>query len=195
MTIQKTPGTKELILERALDLFADYGYEAVSTQQIASAIGITKGALYKHYESKRAIFDAILRRMEQTDALDAGLFNMPGDNDGPCNATADDLAAYSLEMFRYWTQDGFASRFRRMLTIEQHKSAEMQALMRQYLTDGPVRYVESVLLRMGVQGGCERLLAVQLYAPMFLLYDIEDSFQTIEAHLAETKRRIEALLK
>lgn len=194
MTIQKTPGTKELILERALDLFADYGYEAVSTQQIASAIGITKGALYKHYESKRAIFDAILRRMEQTDALDAGLFNMPGDNDGPCNATADDLTAYSLEMFRYWTQDGFASRFRRMLTIEQHKSAEMQELMRQYLTDGPVRYVENVLLRMGVQSGCERLLAVQLYAPMFLLYDIEDSFQTIEEHLAETKRRIEALL-
>ena len=41
--------TRENILLTALRLFAKNGYEAVSVSDIASEIGITKGALYKHY--------------------------------------------------------------------------------------------------------------------------------------------------
>ena len=119
-TDKKTVNTKESILETALSLFAQFGYEAVSTQQIAMSLNITKGALYKHYESKQAIFDSILDRMEKTDALSALDFNMPMDDEGPCNATIEDLIAYSRAMFSYWTRDVFASRFRRMLTIEQY---------------------------------------------------------------------------
>ena len=55
--------TKEKILHAALDLFARDGYEAVSVSMIAGELGITKGALYKHYENKRDIFDSIVRRM------------------------------------------------------------------------------------------------------------------------------------
>ena len=60
--------TKENILTAALHLFAQNGYEAVAVSEIASALGITKGALYKHYASKREIFDSIVARMEQLDA-------------------------------------------------------------------------------------------------------------------------------
>ena len=63
--------TKEKILRTSLKLFAQNGYEAVSVSQIASELGITKGAIYKHYESKRHIFDSILRHMEQRDAQQA----------------------------------------------------------------------------------------------------------------------------
>ena len=51
--------TKEKILVTALRLFAVYGYEAVSVSQIAGELGITKGALYKHYKNKRDIFNCI----------------------------------------------------------------------------------------------------------------------------------------
>ena len=40
--------TKENILIVALRLFAKDGYEAVSVSRIASELGMTKGALYKH---------------------------------------------------------------------------------------------------------------------------------------------------
>ena len=43
--------TKEAILTTALQLFASDGYEAVSVSQIAGALGMTKGALYKHYKN------------------------------------------------------------------------------------------------------------------------------------------------
>ena len=52
--------TKENILQVALGLFARDGYEAVSVSEIAGALGITKGALYRHYAGKRDIFDSIL---------------------------------------------------------------------------------------------------------------------------------------
>ena len=43
--------TKERILITALHLFARDGYEAVSVSQLAGALGMTKGALYKHYKT------------------------------------------------------------------------------------------------------------------------------------------------
>lgn len=42
--------TKEKIMMTALRLFAKDGYEAVSVSRIAGELGMTKGALYKHYK-------------------------------------------------------------------------------------------------------------------------------------------------
>lgn len=67
---------KEKILLTALRLFAADGYEAVSVSAIAGELGLTKGALYRHYPGKRAVFEAILARMERRDAeqaLESGL--------------------------------------------------------------------------------------------------------------------------
>ena len=51
--------TRENILNTALRLFARDGYEAVCVSTIAGELGMTKGALYKHYKNKRDIFDSI----------------------------------------------------------------------------------------------------------------------------------------
>ena len=47
---------KEEILIAALNLFARDGYEAASVSQIAGELGMTKGALYRHYKSKKRYF-------------------------------------------------------------------------------------------------------------------------------------------
>ena len=52
--------TKEKILLISLNLFAKFGYEAVSMKDIADKLGITKGALYKHYKNKQDIFNSIV---------------------------------------------------------------------------------------------------------------------------------------
>ena len=62
---------KEEILTVALHLFARDGYEAVSVSQIAGELDMTKGALYRHYKSKRDIFDCIVEWMEQGDSEQA----------------------------------------------------------------------------------------------------------------------------
>ena len=68
---------KEEILIVALHLFARDGYEAVSVSQIAGELDMTKGALYRHYKSKRDIFDCIVQRMEQQDGEQAVAYDMP----------------------------------------------------------------------------------------------------------------------
>ncbi len=52
--------TKKNILMAALRLFSINGYEAVSVSQIAGELGMTKGALYKHYKNKRDILIVFL---------------------------------------------------------------------------------------------------------------------------------------
>ena len=118
--------TKEKILTAALTLFAKDGYEAVSVSQIADALGITKGALYRHYASKRDIFDCILARMQLADAENAKEHAMPEETvdkaaDAYRKTSLAEIAAYSKAQFRYWTEDSFASAFRRMLTLEQYR--------------------------------------------------------------------------
>lgn len=53
--------TKDRIIEAALDLFSESGYEKISVQQIAEAVGIKAPSLYKHYSSKQEIFDEVIR--------------------------------------------------------------------------------------------------------------------------------------
>ena len=55
--------TKEQILITALNMFAERGFDAVSTSMIAGELGITKGALYRHFQNKQEIFDSIIQRM------------------------------------------------------------------------------------------------------------------------------------
>lgn len=75
----KKTDTKSRILSEALKLFAQEGYEAVNVEQIADAVGIKAPSLYKHYRSKRAIFESILAEMERRDREQAAACDLPED--------------------------------------------------------------------------------------------------------------------
>ena len=175
--------TKEEILLVSLHLFAQDGYEAVSVSQIAGELGITKGALYRHYQSKRDIFDHILACMEQRDGEQAESHDMPQERKEDAPETYQELSfvdfmAYSQSMFAYWTEDDFASSFRKMLTLEQFRNAEMQELYQQYLVSGPVAYVKDLFESMKFDSALEK--AVQFYATMFFFYSMYDGAEDKE---------------
>ena len=179
--------TKEKILLTALRLFARDGYEAVSVGELADALGVTKGALYRHYKNKRDVFDSILRRMEERDAEQACAHDLPAGTpeqtpEAYGAASVADVVAFSKAMFRYWTQDEFAASFRRMLTLEQYRSAEMNALCQQYLASGPLDYVTGLFAALGIPRPRER--AAAFYGPMFLLYSVYDGAEDKEAALS-----------
>ena len=168
---------KEEILIVALHLFARDGYEAVSVSQIAGELDMTKGALYRHYKSKRDIFDCIVHRMEQQDGERARENEVPEESiektpEEYQNVSLDDFVEYSKSMFEYWTEDDFASSFRKMLTIEQFRSEEMQNLYQQYLVSGPAEYVKDLFKNMEIKNPEET--AVKFYANMFFYYSMYD---------------------
>ena len=168
---------KEEILIVALHLFARDGYEAVSVSQIAGELDMTKGALYRHYKSKRDIFDCIVRRMEQQDGEQARENEVPQESiektpEEYINVSLDDFVEYSKSMYEYWTEDDFASSFRKMLTIEQFRSEEMQNLYQQYLVSGPAEYVKDLFKNMEIKNPEEN--AIKFYANMYFYYSVYD---------------------
>ena len=56
--------TKEKILDAALTLFAENGYDGTSVEQIASIVGIKAPSLYKHYKGKEDILNALIDSAE-----------------------------------------------------------------------------------------------------------------------------------
>ena len=168
---------KEEILIVALHLFARDGYEAVSVSQIAGELDMTKGALYRHYKSKRDIFDCIVQRMEQQDGEQARQNEVPEESiekvpEEYQNVSVEDFVGYSKSMFEYWTEDDFASSFRKMLTLEQFRNEEMQNLYQQYLVSGPAEYVKDLFKNMEIKNPEEE--AVKFYANMFFYYSVYD---------------------
>ena len=175
--------TEEKILMTALRLFARDGYEAVSVRTIAEELGMTKGALYRHYKNKRDIFNSIVERMIRIDGERAHAHQMSAEKydtmpDAYENATVENIQKYTIEQFKFWTEDEFASHFRKMLTLEQYRNAEMAQLYSDCIVAGPVAYMEDLfheLIKKGVLK-CEDpgMLAIEFYAPLFLLINMFD---------------------
>ena len=69
--------TKSRIQEQALKLFAKSGYDAVGVAEIADAVQIKAPSLYKHYKSKREIFESIIERVNKADYDKAHENDMP----------------------------------------------------------------------------------------------------------------------
>src|SRR4051794_15838065 len=52
--------TREKLLDAAAEVFAEKGYANSSMDDVAAAAGMTKGALYWNFDSKQALFHALL---------------------------------------------------------------------------------------------------------------------------------------
>ena len=189
--------TRELILQTALKLFSQKGFEAVSVRDIAAELELTAPALYVHFKSKQDILEAILRRMEERDAELSGQDGVPQETfaDNPNSydhVSLDNLMAFTLDMFRYWTEDEFAVRFRHLLTIEQFRDKRFADLFQQYLGNGVVQYLEDIFRKNA--HGDPHGLAVSFWALFRFLLEQYDVAMTKKAKTLIVKQ-LETYLK
>ncbi len=59
---ERTDATRGALLDAARELFTDKGYADTATPEIVAAAGVTRGALYHHFEDKRQVFRAVIER-------------------------------------------------------------------------------------------------------------------------------------
>jgi len=191
--------TKEKILFTALRLFAQDGYEAVSVSAIAGELGMTKGALYKHYKNKRDIFDSIFESVCLGDVELAKKYGVPEEEfaDNPLafkNTSMENLKKFIEATFRVWIENEFVRNFRKMLTLEQYRNAEMAELYRKCILTGS--YIEDLFREMIGRGVLKKsdpkLLALEFMAPYHFListalvdesFDIEKAANLLTAHI------------
>src|SRR6266540_556566 len=63
LRIEKGRATRERLIQAGRELFGARGYEDTSIGAILEAAGVTRGSLYHHFETKEALFDAVLDRV------------------------------------------------------------------------------------------------------------------------------------
>lgn len=62
--VEQGEATRAALVRTARALFAERGYAAVGTEEIVRAAGVTRGALYHHFEGKRDLFRAVFEAVE-----------------------------------------------------------------------------------------------------------------------------------
>ena len=129
----KNEDTKKMILKKALELFSESGYDAVSVGEIARAVGIKAPSLYNHFPSKQAIFDAIVEETSKefeknTDEVAIHVQNSARDVTVFSKITEDDLVEKVHQIFNISLHDENIALFRKMMTIEQFRSDELSKL-------------------------------------------------------------------
>ena len=194
--------TKSRILDAALTLFAEKGYHTVSVAQIADAVGIKAPSLYKHYKSKRDIFDGILSEMQARYENQTATLQMSGNNptidaDVFSSVSEDTLIQMGIGLFTYFLHDDYVCRFRKMLTVEQFHDTELAALYTKQYTDDPLSYQSQIFSMLGACGlfrpANADVMALHFYAPLYLLLTLCDrepereseALRSLEQHIKQ----------
>lgn len=175
--------TKEKILDEALTLFSEKGYANVFVGDIAEKVGIKAPSLYKHYKSKKAIFDAIIDEMnrrfeEQAKAMQINGTDAAADSGIYKTLSEDQLLKLGREFFLYYLHDDYNRKFRKMLTLEQFHDKDLAKVYSKLYVDDPLSYqgmLFGFLVMSGVlQADNVQVMTLHFYSPIYFMLTICD---------------------
>lgn len=75
---ERSEATRNALVAAARRLFAQRGYAAVGTEEIVREAGVTRGALYHHFEGKRELLEAVYEQIESGIAAELAESLVPG---------------------------------------------------------------------------------------------------------------------
>lgn len=195
--------TKDRIVETALELFSQRGYDGVSIREIARAVGIRESSIYNHFDNKKAIFDGIVDFCVQQSEIYFRRNALPF-------AEGDDTSMYhriSLpclqelieKTFRFFFDDPWNLRFRRLLLLSQYTDPRCRDIYRQLYCDKCIQvqaYIFSALMDAGeIRREDPVSVAVEFHGPLFMLIHTCGSFEearpVIRKHVEQFRKNYE----
>jgi TetR/AcrR family acrAB operon transcriptional repressor len=122
-TKEEAAATRDSILDAAEKLFVEQGVSRTTLQHIASAAGVTRGAIYWHFDDKGALFNAMMERV--TLPFECALSSL-----GKSDATTvlDDLRQFFVEIFRVTETNPQARRVLEIASLKVEFVSEMDAV-------------------------------------------------------------------
>ena len=95
---ERRAATRSALVAAGRGLFSERGYEAVSSEEIVAAAGVTRGALYHHFDGKLGLFEAVFEEVEAEIVSRLDLAGLEGtDPFGVMLAATDQLLDISLD--------------------------------------------------------------------------------------------------
>ncbi len=195
--------TKEKILDTALALFSQRGYNGVSVRDIARAVGIRESSIYNHFESKKAIFDGIVDFCVQHSEAYFRARALPFDKGDDASiyqgVGMEQLQELIERTFRFFFDDPWNTRFRRLLLVSQYAEPRCREIFRQLYRDKCIAvqaYVFEALIEAGeIRREDPAAVAAEFHGPMFMWILTCDSFEEIQAaireHVAQFRKNYE----
>ena len=197
----KQEDTKQKIIDKALELFSERGYDAVSVGEIAAAVGIKAPSLYNHFPGKQSIFDAIVQNTalqyeKDTDKIDIHVQSAAADVPLMLTIGEEELFEKVRGIFDYSLHNDNIRRFRKMMPIEQFRSAALGELYTRRFSERLVDYHAEIfksLIAAGViRNGDVNALALMYVSPVITLIGICDRQPEREA---ECLKKLKAHVK
>ena len=124
--------TKERILLAALDMFSQKGYEGTNIRELSASLGLVKSGVYKHFESKEAIWNALLDRMIAYYGERFG----SAERLPPVPDAAEGLVEMTMRMVAFTVHDEMIIKTRKLLAIEQFRDARARDLATKHFLTG-----------------------------------------------------------
>ena len=124
--------TKEKILATALDLFSKNGYAGTNIRELTASLGMVKSSIYKHFESKEDIWNALLDEMiAYYDARFGSPEHLP-----PVPDSLEGLVEMTMRLVDFTIHDEKVVMTRKVLTIEQFRDDRARDLATKHFLTG-----------------------------------------------------------
>ena len=124
--------TKERILDEALMLFSENGYDGTSVEQIAEKVGIRAPSLYKHFKGKEDILNAIIDNAEAR----YGEFFGSEKRIGRLPESKEEFVRITMDRISFTMHDPMIRKIRKFLVQEQFRSERLAAITTKHQLDG-----------------------------------------------------------
>jgi len=181
--------TKERILTAALEMFSQKGYEETNIRELSASLGLVKSGIYKHYESKEEIWNALLDRMI---AYYRERFGSP-EHLPPVPDSPEEFIVMTMRMADLTIHDEQIVKTRKVLTLEQFRDDRARDLATKHFLTGLTEMFTHIFAGMMNKGLLRRddpaMLAFAYTTPISALIHLcdrepektEDAIRKIEA--------------
>ena len=166
--------TKERILAAALEMFSHNGYAGTNIRELSASLGLVKSGVYKHYESKEAIWNALLDEMIAYYGEHFG----SAEHLPPVPNSLEELVDMTMRMVNFTVHDERIIMTRKVLTLEQYRDVRARELATKHFLTGLTDMFTQVFTGMMEKGLLRkddpRMLAFAYTAPISALIHLCD---------------------
>ncbi|MCR5391513.1 MAG: TetR/AcrR family transcriptional regulator [Lachnospiraceae bacterium] len=169
-----TVSSREKILESALTLFSQKGFDGTSVEEIAAECGMKAPNLYKYFKGKEDIIDGLNDYIENKyqQSMKRGV------NNAVWIHNAEELKMYSLGQIRFTMTDDMMIRVRKMLALEQFRNEfyrEKSSFHQVYFLQKQFSEIFKFLIKQGtIEDDDPEMLAIEFFAPVSILMQLSD---------------------
>lgn len=181
--------TRQALLSSARKSFTDHGYAATAMDELCTAAGLTRGALYHHFGDKQGLLKAVVAEMdvEMDQRLQQSFAKASNTWAGlqqRCQLYLE--MAQEAEIKRIILQDARAVLGQRSGTESQQCLTSLQSILQELMQAGTIHHTDSEALALLIHGS--------LTEASFWIADAQDSQQCLKHAVAAVQLLLNGLL-